>query len=84
MTIEIFSADCPLCRDAEELVRSLAGEEDEVRVVDLNDDAGVRRASQVGIRSIPAVVVDGRLAACCTGPAISEEALRAEGIGPSP
>ena len=52
------------------------------RVVDMNDDAVSARARELGIRTVPAVVVDGQLASCCQragGP--TEEGLRAAGVG---
>lgn len=59
--IEVFSAGCPLCEDA---VRQ-AGSLGEVEVVDLRSAEGQQRAQQYGISRVPAVVVDGRLGACC-------------------
>jgi hypothetical protein len=79
--VEVFSADCPLCKDAIELVRKLACDRCEVRVVNLNDPEGASRARSVGVRSTPAVAVDGTLAACCAGRGIDESALRAAGVG---
>jgi glutaredoxin 3 len=40
-----------------------------------------QRARSLGIDRVPAVLVDGKLAACCTGARITEDALRAEGVG---
>lgn len=59
--IEVFSAGCPLCEDA---VRQ-AGSLGEVEVVDLRSPEGAQRAQQYNIARVPAVVVDGRLGACC-------------------
>jgi len=39
------------------------------------------RAAAYGIRSVPAVVVDGEPASCCAGRGVSEEGLRAAGVG---
>jgi hypothetical protein len=39
------------------------------------------RADDTHIRSEPAVVIDGRLADCCSGRGMDKETLRAEGIG---
>jgi hypothetical protein len=36
-------------------------------VLDLHDPQGAGRAKGLGIRSVPAVVIDGKLADCCTG-----------------
>jgi glutaredoxin 3 len=40
-----------------------------------------KRAKALGIRSLPAVVVDGKLAACCVGRGVDEAALKAAGVG---
>jgi hypothetical protein len=39
-----------------------------------------KRAKNLGIGSVPAVVIDGRLAECC-GQGINEETLKAAGLG---
>lgn len=79
--IEVFSAGCPLCSEAEEMVRELACASCEVQVVDMHDPAGADRARELGVRSVPAVAVDGRLAVCCAGRGPEESALRAAGLG---
>ena len=38
-------------------------------------------ARQLGVRSVPAVAVNGRLAECCAGRGPDEASLRAAGIG---
>src|SRR6516165_10103619 len=40
-----------------------------------------RRAKSLGIRSVPAVVIDGKLADCCAGRGVDETVLRAAGLG---
>ncbi len=82
--IEVFSAGCSLCHRAVSLVLSLAHESREVVVRDMRDPAVARRAGDLGIHSVPAVVIDGRLADCCAGPGLDAEALRAAGIGEPP
>ena len=79
--VEIFSADCPLCAEKVELVQQIACDSCEVTVLDINNDDAARRAAEVGVTAVPAVAVDGKLASCCEQGGISEEALRAEGIG---
>ncbi len=79
--IEIYSAGCPACEDAIKLVNGIACDSCEVTVLDMQDRAVAQRAKTLGIQSIPAVVIDGKLAACCKGRGISESALRSEGIG---
>lgn len=79
--VEVFSAGCPMCTDAVDAVRRVAGPRDQVSVLDLNDPEVARRAADLGIRAVPAVAVDGELAACCVMPGVSEETLRAAGVG---
>jgi glutaredoxin 3 len=59
--VEIFSAGCPGCREAFEIVRRLACPSCDVRVLDMNDPGVAARAKARGIRSIPPVAVDGML-----------------------
>jgi glutaredoxin 3 len=79
--VEIFSAGCPACQEAIDLVNSIACPSCDVTVLDMRDTAVADRAKTLGVRSVPAVVIDGKLADCCSGQGISEDALRAEGIG---
>jgi glutaredoxin len=79
--VEVFNAGCPACTDATDLVRRLACDSCEVVVLDMTDRAVAARARQVGVRTVPAVVVDGRLADCCAGRGPDEAALRAAGLG---
>ncbi len=80
-TVDIFTAGCGVCEDAVELVNRIACESCEVTVLDMRDRAVMNRARELGIRSLPAVVVDGELAPCCTGSGVDEGALRDAGIG---
>jgi predicted DsbA family dithiol-disulfide isomerase len=52
-----------------------------VIVYDMKDIEVVRRAKELGVRSVPAVVIDGKLAACCSGRGVDEQVLRAAGLG---
>ena len=79
--VEIYSAGCPACADAIKLVNGVACDSCEVTVLDMQDRAVAQRAKTLGIQRIPAVVIDGKLAACCTDGGISESALRSEGLG---
>jgi glutaredoxin 3 len=79
--IEVFSAGCPCCTAAVELVKRLACPACEVKVLDMHAPAVAERARELGIRSVPAVAVDGRLAGCCSGRGPDEESLRAAGLG---
>lgn len=79
--VDIFSAGCPLCCDAVELVRRIGCPSCDVQVLDMKDPAVAARAKELGIRSVPAVLVDGRLADCCAGGGPEEETLRTAGVG---
>ncbi len=80
--VEVFTAGCPLCEDTVALVKGLACPSCEVVVHDLRADGeAVSRARGYGVNAVPAVVVDGRLAECCTQGAVDEETLREAGVG---
>lgn len=79
--VEIFSAGCAVCNDAVELVRSIACPSCEVSVLEMKNAPVARRAKALGIRSLPAVVIDGKLSSCCAGRGPDEEVLRAAGVG---
>jgi glutaredoxin 3 len=79
--IEIFSAGCSACNDVVNLVNRIACPSCDVIVLDMKDRAVADRAKTLGVRRVPAVVIDGKLADCCSDRGISEATLRAEGIG---
>lgn len=79
--IEVFSAGCPVCKDAVKLVNEIACESCEVSVLDMKTPETAERAKAVGIRSVPAVVIDGKLADCCSGHGVDEATLQAAGLG---
>ena len=79
--IEVFSAGCSVCREAIEMVKRNACESCEVSVLDMNDTNIADRAKQLGVRSVPAVVIDGKLADCCAGLGPDEATLKAAGLG---
>jgi glutaredoxin len=79
--IEIFSAGCPTCQEAVELVKRVACPSCEVTVLDMHNPEVTRRAKSLGIRSVPAVVINGKLADCCAGRGPDEATLRAAGVG---
>ena len=79
--VEVFSAGCATCQEAIELVRKDACSSCEVIVHDMKDIQVVKRAKELGIRSVPAVVIDGRLADCCSGRGVDIQVLRAAGLG---
>ena len=80
-TVEVFSAGCPACKEAISLVNRIACPSCEVRILEMKDVGVAQRAKQLGITRVPAVVVNGKLADCCSGAGPTEEALRADGVG---
>ncbi len=79
--IEVFSAGCPVCAETVEMVKQVSCEHCAVSVLDMEDPAVVDRAKALGVRSVPAVVIDGKLADCCAGRGPDEVTLKAAGIG---
>ncbi len=79
--IEIFSAGCPACEAAISQIQDLACSSCEVVVLDMKDAGIAQRARDLGVRSVPAVAVDGKLADCCTGRGPDEAVLQAAGLG---
>ncbi len=79
--IEVFSAGCAACEETVKLVNQIACESCEVEVLDMRRDDVAARAKQYGIRTVPAVVIDGKLADCCAGRGAEEATLRAGGLG---
>ncbi len=79
--IEVFVAGCPACDETVQLVDNVACPSCEVSVLDMNDKEVSKRAKDLGIRSVPAVVIDGKLADCCSGRGPDEGTLRSAGLG---
>ena len=79
--IEVFSAGCPVCNEAIEMVNRNACESCEVDVLDMNDPAVASRAKNLGIRSVPAIAINGKIAGCCAGRGPDEATLKAAGLG---
>lgn len=79
--VEIFSAGCATCRRTIDQLREQIDPRHEIVVLDMNNDsAAAQKAEAFGIRTVPAVVVDGSLLACCKnkGPTLRE--LHAAGL----
>jgi glutaredoxin 3 len=79
--IEVFSAGCAACNEVIDMVRRAACPSCEVTVHDMKDINVAKRAKSLGIRSVPSVVIDGKLADCCSGRGVDERVLRAAGLG---
>ena len=81
--VEVFSAGCALCEEVIDLVRREAGSSTEVIVRKMIDARVLARAEALGIRSIPAVVIDGKVASCCTPRGVDLQVLKNE-LGKAP
>lgn len=79
--VEIFSAGCPTCESVVEQVRQAACASCDIQVHDMNAPEIQKRAAEFGIRSVPAVVIDGKLADCCAGRGVDLAVLRSAGLG---
>ena len=79
--IEVFSAGCHVCQETIYMVNRIAGPSCEVSVLDMNKADVADRAKTLGIRSVPAVVIDGQLADCCDGRGPKVTTLLAAGLG---
>lgn len=74
--IEVFSAGCSTCKETIERVKRLAGSSHEVVIHDMQKAEAASKAKEYGVRSVPAVVIDGKLAGCCVGRGPDEHLLR--------
>jgi len=79
--IEIFSAGCAACEDTIALIKDRACPSCEIVVLDMKDVSVAARGKDLGIRSVPAVVIDNKLADCCTGRGPDIAALESAGLG---
>jgi len=79
--IEVFVAGCPVCNETVEEVRKEACPSCEITVLDMNRPENAERARSLGIRSVPAVVIDGEQADCCSGRGVEIETLKNAGLG---
>ncbi len=79
--VEVFSAGCALCEEAVATVTRIVCGSCKVEVVDMREPSIAARATSLGVHTLPAVAIDGRLAGCCGGAGPDEAALRAAGIG---
>jgi glutaredoxin len=74
--IEIFTAGCATCNETVDLVKRIAGSTHDIAIHDMHQAHIAVRAKQHGIKSVPSVVVDGKLAGCCAGRGPDEAILR--------
>ena len=59
--IEVFSGGSTVCKAAEKMVSHLESDTCEISILDMRDPNVAARARSLKIRSVPAIVVDGRL-----------------------
>lgn len=76
--IEVFSAGCSLCQDSIKEVKEKYADSSEVRVLDMHDVRIVERAKKIGITAVPSIVIDGKIADCCSGRGIKLKSLPAK------
>lgn len=81
-TIEVFTTSCPCCDDAVRFLISAACPGCDVQIRDVrNDSTAQARAKGYGIDRVPAVVIDGSLADCCSVGTIDITLLRSLFLG---
>ena len=81
-TIEVFTAGCPCCEDTVKLVQSLVCPSCDLQILDMRSDkAAQAKAKQYGVKRVPAVAVDGKLADCCQQGPVDADTLRSLGVG---
>ncbi|HEV8158970.1 MAG TPA: thioredoxin family protein [Pyrinomonadaceae bacterium] len=81
--IEIFSAGCPACDETVQMVNAIACPSCEIAVLDMRQEEVAAKAKEYGVKSVPAVVIDGKLSDCCAGRGVDEATLRSNGVGVS-
>lgn len=59
--IEVFSAGCSVCQDAIATIRKIAEGNHHITVWDIYRTSVAKRAKALGIDTVPAVLVDGKL-----------------------
>ncbi len=79
--IEVFSAGCAVCEETIAMLNRIACPSCAVTVLDMRRPEVAARAKSYGIRTVPAVVLDGRMADCCAGRGVDERALHQLGVG---
>jgi hypothetical protein len=79
--IEVFSAGCAVCNEVIDAVKREACPSCEVIVLNMLDARVLAHAQKLGIQSVPAVVIDGKLASCCAGRGVDIQVLKDAGLG---
>jgi hypothetical protein len=79
--IEVFSAGCSCCEEMITEIKKAACPSCEITVLDMKQPHIAERAKHLGVRSVPAVAIDGKLAGCCSGRGPDLDTLRGAGLG---
>ncbi|MHC4661657.1 MAG: thioredoxin family protein [Planctomycetota bacterium] len=74
--IEVFTAGCPECEKTIEMVKRVAGDSCNVKILDMSDPEVAERARKMGVRCAPAVSVNGQAPVTCDGCGLDEDMLR--------
>lgn len=82
--VEIFTAGCSVCTPIVDLVKNNASDSCDIIIYDLvkqcESKECLAKAVEYGIKSIPAIAVDGKLLSCCQNNGISKEELVKAGV----
>lgn len=83
--IEVFTAGCSVCTPSVDLVKSMACSSCEVIVYDLSQSCDsqvcIEKVKLYGVKSLPAVAVNGVLLDCCKNQGVSVNQLTQVGLG---
>lgn len=83
--VEVFTSGCYLCEDVVKQVKDLACDKCEDVVYDLNKGCDTNecetKAKHYGVKSVPAVAINGKLVDCCKNNEIDIESLKVAGLG---
>lgn len=83
--VEVFSAGCYVCEKVVSQINELACPNCEVVVYDLKEKCETNvcenKAKAYGVKSLPAVAIDGELVDCCKNKGVDFEALKKAGLG---
>ena len=79
--IEIFSAGCELCKDTINTVKDNSCPSCDVEVLDMMKPEVANRAKKLGVETVPAIAIDGKLAECCAGSGPDISTLKKAGLG---
>jgi glutaredoxin 3 len=78
--VEIYSAGCSICKGVVDMINEISCQSCTVSIHDMQDEAIAQKAKQLGIQSVPAVVIDGVLVEH-GGRGYSPANLREAGVG---